>query len=639
MVVIRQFLGCCFWLGLGLFLASAVVIWTDSYKESRDTIEKIYYYSMGVGLGALIINTYTAVSFANRARAMFRAFGKDCDIEKFIKSAGEISYTADITKTDETLTFMLHDVFGLLVLLQYKQALDILLTIDVRRARNRFNKGCYYLCLMECYAHLHDFEKMFETYEIGKRYIEDKQFSKRVSSLYGIIQADINLFKDYIGILNEDPQAIENFEKCHKLMINDEHSSNYTKNVARYNLFVMYKNLQDIENFEYYYDELIKHGNNLPIVQRAKAMLEEILVTDESDDGSDITEVESEVVIEVDEVETEDITEVDEIEAENIIDVEVDADEDEDDPDNENIIDVEIDEYEPDNENIIDVEIDEYDDENSDELEELDELDEENIIDVDEVDVENIIEADKIEDEIIIDDNTHKFDGKAKNYADARPSYPESAVDYILGLVSSSDDVADDSGIVGASDIVIVDIGAGTGKFSQLIALRGLRLYAVEPNQDMLEQLKLTLSEYPNASIIDAPAEATTLESLSVDIITIAQALCWFDLQAFKAECKRISKPDGIVISIYNQMPASIKSQKSNKKLNNDQAVELFFKNPEIKQFTQTLTYTQDKWQKYVDSISYQPEELKDYFDTHSVDGVLEISVTTTVHSMLVSEL
>ena|GEM_PF-3818766 len=46
-------------------------------------------------------------------------------------------------------------------------------------------------------------------------------------------------------------------------------------------------------------------------------------------------------------------------------------------------------------------------------------------------------------------------------------------------------------------------------------------------------------------------AEATELPQNSVDIITNAQALRRFNLEAFKAECMRIGKPDFTVISVY----------------------------------------------------------------------------------------
>jgi 16S rRNA A1518/A1519 N6-dimethyltransferase RsmA/KsgA/DIM1 with predicted DNA glycosylase/AP lyase activity len=107
--------------------------------------------------------------------------------------------------------------------------------------------------------------------------------------------------------------------------------------------------------------------------------------------------------------------------------------------------------------------------------------------------------------------NTEGFTGKAKAYAAARPGYPDEAINYICSLVPAN--------------AVFADIGAGTGKFTELIAQCGFEIYAVEPNADMREQLVVTLAQFPNAEIIIGTAEKSTLPDRSVDVITCAQAL------------------------------------------------------------------------------------------------------------------
>ena len=54
--------------------------------------------------------------------------------------------------------------------------------------------------------------------------------------------------------------------------------------------------------------------------------------------------------------------------------------------------------------------------------------------------------------------NTEAFTGKAQAYTNARPGYPDEATEYICSLVKP--------------DAVFADVGAGTGKFTSLIALR-----------------------------------------------------------------------------------------------------------------------------------------------------------------------
>ncbi len=120
--------------------------------------------------------------------------------------------------------------------------------------------------------------------------------------------------------------------------------------------------------------------------------------------------------------------------------------------------------------------------------------------------------------------NTEFFTGKAEAYAKARPGYCDAAMDYIFSLVPG--------------DAALVEIGAGTGKFTLSLTRRGHAIFAVEPNADMRRQLTAAAAAYPSVSIIDGTAEATSLPDNSVDAVLCAQALHWFDPEAFRAECK-----------------------------------------------------------------------------------------------------
>ena len=129
----------------------------------------------------------------------------------------------------------------------------------------------------------------------------------------------------------------------------------------------------------------------------------------------------------------------------------------------------------------------------------------------------------------------NEFTGKATVYDKARPGYTPAALDFVLGLANNP-------------KAVIADIGAGTGKFSAMLAARGCNVIAVEPNADMRSKLPVL----PNLRVVDGTAEATGLPDSSVDVVTCAQAFHWFDGEKFKAECQRILKPGGRVIVLYN---------------------------------------------------------------------------------------
>ncbi len=137
-------------------------------------------------------------------------------------------------------------------------------------------------------------------------------------------------------------------------------------------------------------------------------------------------------------------------------------------------------------------------------------------------------------------EDQNRFSGKADNYAKGRPSYSAELLEYMeekLGL---------------SSEKVVADIGAGTGIFSKQLQERGCKVFCVEPNDDMRAAAVTTLSGCDNIVIVDGTAEATTLEDASVDLITVAQAFHWFDVEKFKQECQRILKPNGAVALIWN---------------------------------------------------------------------------------------
>lgn len=135
---------------------------------------------------------------------------------------------------------------------------------------------------------------------------------------------------------------------------------------------------------------------------------------------------------------------------------------------------------------------------------------------------------------------TTAFNGKARNYDAARPGYPAGAIDCILQQLPRNPAVA--------------DVGAGTGKLSVLLAERGIRLFAVEPNEDMRENLIKNLAPYGSAAVSGGTAENTAIAAVSVDAVVCAQAFHWFDSETFKRECHRILKPNGKVFIVYNTL-------------------------------------------------------------------------------------
>lgn len=135
--------------------------------------------------------------------------------------------------------------------------------------------------------------------------------------------------------------------------------------------------------------------------------------------------------------------------------------------------------------------------------------------------------------------STQRFDGKALDYDRYRERY---SADIVLPILHS---------VCGlTAQWTVADIGAGTGMLSDLFLANGNHTLAIEPNADMREICQLLHQDDPRLEIVDATAEATGLESSSIDLVSAGRAMHWFDPEKAFAEFHRILKPDGWVAII-----------------------------------------------------------------------------------------
>jgi SAM-dependent methyltransferase len=140
-----------------------------------------------------------------------------------------------------------------------------------------------------------------------------------------------------------------------------------------------------------------------------------------------------------------------------------------------------------------------------------------------------------------IKDSTQRFSPRVENYVRYRPGYPSE----ILGLLKKECGLTRES--------VVADIAFGTGIFTRLLLEDGNLVIGVEPNQAMRQAGEEFLKAYPNFASVAGAAEATTLSDDSVDIITVAQAAHWFDCERARIEFRRILKPGGWLVLIWNE--------------------------------------------------------------------------------------
>jgi ubiquinone/menaquinone biosynthesis C-methylase UbiE len=121
------------------------------------------------------------------------------------------------------------------------------------------------------------------------------------------------------------------------------------------------------------------------------------------------------------------------------------------------------------------------------------------------------------------------FSGHAAAYAAARPTYPDALFDWLTTLAPV--------------DASVLDCGCGNGQASLALAERFARVVATDPSAEQIANAP----PHPRIEYRVAAAEASGLPDASVQLVTAAQAVHWFDHTRFAAECRRVLVPDGVV--------------------------------------------------------------------------------------------
>jgi SAM-dependent methyltransferase len=137
-------------------------------------------------------------------------------------------------------------------------------------------------------------------------------------------------------------------------------------------------------------------------------------------------------------------------------------------------------------------------------------------------------------------DPTRRFAARVENYARYRPDYPAAALDHLQA----------DCRIAPAAEIA--ELGSGTGLLTRQLLDRRFRVFAVEPNLEMRKAAEERLAQRAGFVSVAGTAEATTLADATVDAIVAAQAFHWFDRPRAKPEFRRIVRPRGPVVLLWN---------------------------------------------------------------------------------------
>jgi SAM-dependent methyltransferase len=126
------------------------------------------------------------------------------------------------------------------------------------------------------------------------------------------------------------------------------------------------------------------------------------------------------------------------------------------------------------------------------------------------------------------------FGAQADDYERGRPSWP---IEAIVGLLER----------FGAG--TVLDLAAGTGKLTRILAEQADTVIAVEPVEGMRRVLRRQL---PHVRAMSGTAEAIPLPDGCVDAVFVAEAYHWFDPGPAAAEIARVLKPGGGLAALWN---------------------------------------------------------------------------------------
>jgi ubiquinone/menaquinone biosynthesis C-methylase UbiE len=121
------------------------------------------------------------------------------------------------------------------------------------------------------------------------------------------------------------------------------------------------------------------------------------------------------------------------------------------------------------------------------------------------------------------------FSAVANRYADFRPHYPAELFDYLATIADR--------------DSLVWDCACGNGQATLDLASRFERVVGTDASKEQIASAK----PHPRIEYRVATAEQSGLADQSVGLVTVAQALHWFDLEHFYAEARRVLRPGGVL--------------------------------------------------------------------------------------------
>lgn len=123
------------------------------------------------------------------------------------------------------------------------------------------------------------------------------------------------------------------------------------------------------------------------------------------------------------------------------------------------------------------------------------------------------------------------FSPVAGQYAEARPGYPDALFAWIADIAPSRR--------------LVWEAGCGSGQATRGLARYFGHVHATDPSDAQIAQARAPA----NAVFAVEPGERCSLPDACADAVCVAQALHWFELPAFFAECARVLRPGGVLVA------------------------------------------------------------------------------------------
>jgi len=196
------------------------------------------------------------------------------------------------------------------------------------------------------------------------------------------------------------------------------------------------------------------------------------------------------------------------------------------------------------------------------------------------------------------------FSGNATGYSQFRPSYPEEMIQQIISMLKDNKRA--------------LDVATGNGQLAVKLADYFKKVYATDISENQLKQAP----QISNVRYKNMPAEHTDFENGKFDLITVAQAIHWFDFDAFYKEVYRILKPDGILAVLgYGFFSTNPDSDKILVRLYEEIVGPYWY--PERRYLTegyQTIPFPLEEvmYKKFTQSYTWTFEQLIGYLETWS---------------------